>query len=173
MRIISPGWKSWENTAVLPESTNPIWNIVSAKAANPETNWNQQPWLTMSTDTPVTAGSEAVFFSVLMLYMEYGNIATVHFVHSNVAKIHSRLPAAMEFWLVCLGILAYSCQNTSRDSGVWTVTFVPWFTLQVLKKSLTFFKTVRIITNGKFKKQIFGIIGNGTSFWMVMNNTNL
>ena len=28
----------------------------------------------------------------------------------------------MEFWLVCLGILAYSCQNTSRDSGVWTVT---------------------------------------------------
>ena len=52
----------------------------------------------MSTDTPVTVGSEAVFFSVLMLYMEYGNIATVHFVHSNVAKIHSRLPAAMEFW---------------------------------------------------------------------------
>ena len=72
----------------------------------------------MSTDMPVTAGLEAVFFSVLMLYMEYGNIATVHFVHSNVAKIHSRLPAAMEFWLVCLGILAYSCQNTSRDSGV-------------------------------------------------------
>ena len=29
-----------------------------------------------------------------------------------------RLPAAMEFWLVCLGILACSCQNTSRDSGV-------------------------------------------------------
>ena len=27
---------------------------------------------------------------------------TVHSVHSNVAKIHSRLPAAMEFWLVCL-----------------------------------------------------------------------
>ena len=50
------------------------------------------------------------------------NIVTVHSVHSNVAKIHSRLPAAMEFWLVCLGILAYSCQNTSRDSGVWTVT---------------------------------------------------
>ena len=47
-----------------------------------------------------------------------GNIVTVHSVHSNVAKIHSRLPAAMEFWLVCLGILAYSCQNTSRDSGV-------------------------------------------------------
>ena len=30
---------------------------------------------------------------------------TVHSVHSNVAKIHSRLPAAMEFWLVCLGIV--------------------------------------------------------------------
>ena len=46
------------------------------------------------------------------------NIVTVYSVHSNVAKIHSRLPAAMEFWLVCLGILAYSCQNISRDSGV-------------------------------------------------------
>ena len=43
---------------------------------------------------------------------------TVHSVHSNLAKIHSRLPSAMEFWLVCLGILAYSCQNTSRDSAV-------------------------------------------------------
>ncbi len=45
-------------------------------------------------------------------------IVTVHSVHSNVAKIHSRLPAAMEFWLVCLGVFAYSCQNTSRNSGV-------------------------------------------------------
>ena len=32
-------------------------------------------------------------------------IVTVHSVHSNVAKIHSRLPAAMEFWLVCFGIV--------------------------------------------------------------------
>ena len=46
------------------------------------------------------------------------HFVTVHSVHSNVAKIHSRLPAAMEFWLVCLGILAYSCQNTSRNSDV-------------------------------------------------------
>ena len=38
-------------------------------------------------------------------------IDTVHSVHSNVAKIHSRLPAAMEFWLVCLGILAYSAKT--------------------------------------------------------------
>ena len=43
---------------------------------------------------------------------------TVHSVLSNLAKIHSRLPAAIEFWLVCLRILAHSCQNTSRDSGV-------------------------------------------------------
>ena len=43
---------------------------------------------------------------------------TVHSVLSNLAKIHSSLPAAIEFWLVCLGILAYSCQNTSRDSSV-------------------------------------------------------
>jgi len=28
------------------------------------------------------------------------NFVTVHSVHSNLAKIHSRLPAAMEFWLV-------------------------------------------------------------------------
>ena len=33
---------------------------------------------------------------------------TVHSVHSNVAKIHSRLPAAMEFWLVCLGISSFT-----------------------------------------------------------------
>ena len=45
-------------------------------------------------------------------------IVTVRSVHSNVTKIHSKLPVAMEFWLVCLGILAYSCQNTSRDNGV-------------------------------------------------------
>ena len=54
---------------------------------------------------------------VCVIIVSYGYV-TVHSVHSNVAKIHSRLPAAMEFWLVCLGILAYSCQNTSRDSGV-------------------------------------------------------
>ena len=50
--------------------------------------------------------------------MQNNLTVTVHSVLSNVAKIHSRLPAAMEFWLVCLGILACSCQNTSRDSGV-------------------------------------------------------
>ena len=32
-------------------------------------------------------------------------LVTVHSAHSNLAKIHSRLPVAMEFWLVCLGIV--------------------------------------------------------------------
>ena len=32
-----------------------------------------------------------------------------------------------------------------------------------MKKFLTFSSVIRIITNGKFKKQIFGFIGNGTS----------
>ena len=40
-----------------------------------------------------------------ILLKSNGDIVTVHSVHSNVAKIHSRLPAAMEFWLVCLGIV--------------------------------------------------------------------
>ena len=35
----------------------------------------------------------------------FEHVVTVHSVHSNLAKIHSRLPAAMEFWLVCLGIM--------------------------------------------------------------------
>ena len=55
---------------------------------------------------------------LLIRVVTFWNNVTVHSVLSNVAKIHSRLPAAMEFWLVCLEILAYLCQNTSRDSGV-------------------------------------------------------
>ena len=43
----------------------------------------------------------------------------------------------------------------------------------IYKKILTFASGIHIIINGKFKKQIFGIIGNGTSSRMVMNNTNL
>ena len=54
----------------------------------------------------------------MQILTQRGGYITVHSVLSNVAKIHSRLPAAIEFWLVCLGILAYSCQNTSRDNGV-------------------------------------------------------
>jgi len=53
--------------------------------------------------------------SVYILYILFLNIknqiVTVHSVHSNVAKIHSRLPAAMEFWLVC------ACM--SRDFGIF------------------------------------------------------
>ena len=33
-----------------------------------------------------------------ILLKSNGDIVTVHSVHSNVDKIHSRLPAAMEFW---------------------------------------------------------------------------
>ena len=47
-------------------------------------------------------------YAVFLLYVilqEKITLVTVHSVHSNVAKIHSRLPAAMEFWLVCLGIV--------------------------------------------------------------------
>ena len=46
-------------------------------------------------------------------------IVTVHSVHSNVAKIHSRLPVAMEFWLVCLGIVVCEQQhyNTWKKVG--------------------------------------------------------
>ena len=54
----------------------------------------------------------------MQILTQRGGYITVHSVLSNVAKIQSRLPATIEFWLVCLGILAYSCQNTSRDSGV-------------------------------------------------------
>ena len=43
-----------------------------------------------------------------ILLKSNGDIVTVHSVHSNVDKIPSRLPAAMEFWLVCLGIVAVS-----------------------------------------------------------------
>lgn len=32
-----------------------------------------------------------------------GQQITAHSVHS-IAKIHSKLPSAIEFWLVCLGI---------------------------------------------------------------------
>ena len=73
----------------------------------------------------VTQVCQAMIYSIIMGIVRlliravtFWNNITVHSVLSNVAKIHSRLPAAMEFWLVCLGILAYSCQNTSRDSGV-------------------------------------------------------
>ena len=41
----------------------------------------------------------------MQILTQRGGYITVRFVRSNVAKIHSRLPAAIEFWLVCLGIV--------------------------------------------------------------------
>ena len=42
-------------------------------------------------------------------------VVTVHFVRSNLVKMHSKSPSVMAFCPVCLGILPYSWQNTSRD----------------------------------------------------------
>ena len=61
--------------------------------------------------------------------MESSIISTIKVRNCSVpsqlrVKIHWKSPAAMGFWLVCLGILAFSCQNTSRDSGFWIVTFI-------------------------------------------------
>ena len=41
----------------------------------------------------------------------------------------------MAFWLVCLGILAYSCQNTSRYSGYRTVTSFLFNNTRLLRTS--------------------------------------
>ena len=50
------------------------------------------------------------FFNVLRF-----KIVTVHSVRSNLVKMHSKSPSVMAFCPVCLGILPYSWQNTSRD----------------------------------------------------------
>ena len=42
-------------------------------------------------------------------------LVTVHSVHSNLVKIHSISPSVMGFCPVCLGILSYTWQNTSRN----------------------------------------------------------
>ena len=42
-------------------------------------------------------------------------IVTIHSVHSNLVKMHSKSPSVIAFCPVCLGILPYSWQNTSRD----------------------------------------------------------
>ena len=62
-------------------------------------------------NTNVTIGSFNFDFAPIIVVAFFTALlvcGTVHSVHSNLAKIHSRLPVAMEFWLVCLGILAYS-----------------------------------------------------------------
>ena len=50
------------------------------------------------------------FFNVLRF-----KSVTVHSVRSNLVKMHSKSPSVMAFCPVCLGILPYSWQNTSRD----------------------------------------------------------
>ena len=35
----------------------------------------------------------------------------------TLTRCSRKSPSVMAFWLVCLGILTYSYQNTSRDSG--------------------------------------------------------
>ena len=50
----------------------------------------------------------------MQILTQRGGYITVHSVLSNVAKIHSRLPAAMEFWLVCLGSNPGQADNIIR-----------------------------------------------------------
>ena len=53
---------------------------------------------------------------ILTTYVIIDELVTVHSVHSNLVKIHSKSPSVMGFCPVCLGILPYSWQNTSRDT---------------------------------------------------------
>ena len=55
------------------------------------------------------------------------SFVTVHSVHSNLVKMHSKSPSVIAFCPVCLGILPYSWQNTSRDI---TCEQLPIFFLQ-------------------------------------------
>ena len=45
----------------------------------------------------------------------YQTLNTIYSLHSNLVKIHSKSPTVMGFCPVCLGILPYSWQNTSRN----------------------------------------------------------
>ena len=42
-------------------------------------------------------------------------MVTVHYVHSNLVKIHSKSPMVMGFCPVCLGILPYSLPVNSNN----------------------------------------------------------
>ena len=106
-----------------------------------------------------------LFFLFSVLFFSH---VTVHSVHSNVAKIHSRLPAAMEFWLVCLGILAYSCQNTSRDSGVWTVTTLITIIL-IISKTIAI---VNAFWYNQLYRYCYSVLSNITSAWMLLQIQN-
>ena len=51
----------------------------------------------------------------------FGISVTVHSVHSNVAKIHSRLPAAMEFWLVYYRVIHYTSVRVLKKQVLFPV----------------------------------------------------
>ena len=65
-----------------------------------------------------------IYFSYILLFGVHSFIICNCSVPSQLrAKMHKKSPSVMAFWLVCLGILTYSCQNTSRDNSYWIVTF--------------------------------------------------
>ena len=70
---------------------------------------------------------EFISLSVYILYIMFLNIknqiVTVHSVHSNVAKIHSRLPAAMEFWLVCPAKQLFGYEQVAKRIANIRLTF--------------------------------------------------
>ena len=78
-------------------------NIPMAKAAAPAA---------AATATP---NAEYFFFAIILSTFPVNRICSVP---SQIRCQNSiKSPLAIEFWHACLGILAYSCQNTSRDSG--------------------------------------------------------
>lgn len=81
----------------------------------------------MSTDTPVTAGSEAVFFSVLMLYMEYGNISidrNVKFLFHKSQKYVMLVAVNMTLRLIAryIAVRFFVCRS-SEESAEWGCMF--------------------------------------------------
>ena len=55
-------------------------------------------------------------------------------------KMHSKSPSVMAFCLICLGILAKTCQNTSRDTTFWIVTLHQITFLKSPYRNVRFFR---------------------------------
>ena len=55
-------------------------------------------------------------------------------------KMHSTSPSVMAFCLICLGILAKTCQNTSRDTTFWIVTLHQITFLKSPYRNVRFFR---------------------------------
>ena len=53
----------------------------------------------------ILAAGIVVFLWGSNVLFQKASYVTVHSILSNVAQIYSRLPVAMEFWFVCLGIV--------------------------------------------------------------------